>query len=132
MKSNDSELKSINVKDDQSTLINDSVASSNASFQVSWFPRNMKEFKKLSREQKKEMIQALRRAAKKKRQAAGDSRASSTCGESVASSTEMNAIFDKWHKPEEPEKSLVETVQAPPEPVQANIQPVQGKGLIVV
>ena len=128
MKSNYSELKSINVKDDQSTLINDSVASNNTSFQVSWFPKNMKEFKKLTREQKKEMIQALKRAAKKKKQRMEDSIASSTCGESVASSTQMHDIFDKWHKPEEPENPVVEAVHAPLQPVQATIQPVQGRG----
>ena len=56
-KSNESDLKSVRVKDDETTLINDSVASSTASFAVNWFPRNMKEFKKLSRDQKKELLQ---------------------------------------------------------------------------
>ena len=57
IKSNESDLKSVRVKDDETTLINDSVASSTASFSVNWFPKNMKEFKKLSREQKKELLQ---------------------------------------------------------------------------
>lgn len=70
-------------------------ASSVGSFYCPWFPKNMKEFKKLSRDQKREFVRILKKAAKKKHEMSGISDVSSM---SSASSIDLDVVFSKYPK----------------------------------
>ena len=84
---------------EQSTAGNDEThnetASSVGSFYCPWFPKNMKEFKKLSRDQKREFVRILKKAAKKKHELSGISDVSSM---SSASSIDLDVVFSKYPK----------------------------------
>ena len=70
-------------------------ASSVGSFYCPWFPKNMKEFKQLSRDQKREFVRILKKAAKKKHEMSGISDVSSM---SSASSIDLDVVFSKYPK----------------------------------
>ena len=70
-------------------------ASSVGSFYCPWFPKNMKEFKKLSRDQKREFVRILKKAAKKKHEMSGISDVSSM---SSVSSIDLDVVFSKYPK----------------------------------
>ena len=79
--------------------------SSVGSFYCPWFPKNMKEFKKLSRDQKREFVRILKKAAKKKHEMSGISDVSSM---SSASSIDLDVVFSKYPKQKMQEVKKIE------------------------